>query len=146
MEEGILNKLEKYFSKEENELFLGRPVDNKVIEKAEKELNVKFDDNYKEFISKFGGSYIGFPIYAFNNCDMLSEDTVVDLTNDFRTSYSFDKKYDIINKSYVISMDGNGDPIIINPKGEVLIYYHDNDIQEILSNSFKELIETYLPN
>jgi len=140
----MIKKLEDYFSREENKLFIGQPVENKVIESAEKQLNVKFDNDYKEFITRFGGSYIGLPIYAFNNCEMLSNETVIDLTLDFRGTYLVDNRFPLIQESYVISMSGNGDPVIISPHGKVEIYYHDNNEKEILADSFQELLQMYL--
>ena len=144
MDDIMIKKLEDYFSREKNELFIGQPVENKAIESAEKQLNVKFDNDYKEFITRFGGSYIGLPIYAFNNCKMLSDKTVIDLTLDFRNTYLVDNRFPLIHKSYVISMSGNGDPVIISPHGKVEMYYHDNNKKEVLSNSFQELLQMHL--
>ena len=140
----IIKKLKVFFAKKENKLFVGSPVEKKVIENAEKQLNVKFDKDYKEFMTYFGGSYVGFPIYAFNNCKMLSDETVVDLTLDFRKTYLANNRFPIIQESYVISISGNGDPIIIRPDGKIEIYYHDNDKKEILAESFILLLKTMI--
>mgnify|MGYP000473657581 CR=1 FL=1 len=34
-----------------------------------------------------------------------------------------------VTDTYVISDDGSGNPIMINSKGEVEIYYHDSDAE-----------------
>ncbi|MCH4829560.1 SMI1/KNR4 family protein [Flavobacterium columnare] len=144
MKQEIIDKIKSILS--ENELFAGKPVDEEIIKNAEKELNVNFDKDYIQFLSLFGGSFTGFPVYGFNNCDMLSEETVVDLSNDFRDNYLNDNRCDLIQESYVISISGNGDPVFISPDNKVWIYYHDNDETEELNKSFEELIEKNLLN
>lgn len=142
MKQQVIDKIKTILS--DNDLFAGKSVDELVIKNAEKELNVKFDKDYTEFLSLFGGSYTGFPVYGFNNCDMLSEETVIDLTEDFRKSYLEDDRCELIQSSYVISVGGNGDPVFISPDNKVWIYYHDNDEIEELNNSFEELLEENL--
>ena len=123
---------------------MGTSVEQEIIENAEKQLNVKFDNDYKEFIGCFGGSYIGFPLYAFNNCKMLSDETIVDLTLNFRDAYLLENKFPIIQESYVISVDGNGDPLVITPDGKVVIYYHDNNEQKVLADSFYVFLKSMM--
>lgn len=142
MKQEIINKIKLILS--DNDLFAGKPVDQETIKNAEKELNVNFDKGYVEFLSLFGGSYTGFPVYGFNNCEMLSEETVIDLTTDFRNNYSVDNRCKLIQSSYVISISGNGDPIFISPDNKVWIYYHDDDEIEELNRSFEKLIEENL--
>lgn len=139
MKKETINKIKSILSK--NELFAGKPVEKNIIKDAQEKLNVKFDNCYIEFLTLFGGSFTGVSVYGFNNCEMLSEETVVDLTLDFRTNYSIDNRCEIIQMSYVISMSGNGDPIFISPDNRVFIYYHDNDEISELNNSFEELLE-----
>lgn len=142
MKQEIIDKIKLIFS--DNDLFAGKPVNEEIIENAEKELNVNFDIDYVQFLRLFGGSYTGFPVYGFNNCEMLSEETVIDLTRDFRNSYSVDNRCELIQSSYVISISGNGDPVFISPDNKVWIYYHDDDEMEELNKSFEELIEQNL--
>lgn len=75
---------------------------------------------------------------------MLSSQTVVDITNEFRENYKQDNRCPIIQESYVISITGSGAPVMVTPSGEILIFYHDSDSQEIYSQSFSELIEKNL--
>ena len=142
MRKEIIDKIKLILS--DNDFFAGKSVDEETIKNAEKELNVKFDKDYVQFLSLFGGSYTGFPVYGFNNCEMLSEETVTDLTKDFRNNYSSDNRCQLIQSSYVISVSGNGDPVFISPNDKVWIYYHDNDEIEELNKSFAELIEENL--
>lgn len=144
MNRELYNRINIFFSKKENEIFKGNPVSDEEIDEAQKELHVKFSEEYIDFLKKFGGSYVGVPIYGFNNSEMLSNQTVVDLTNEFRESYKQDNRCPIIQESYVISITGNGDPVMVVPSGEILIFYHDSDSQEIYSQSFLELIERNL--
>ena len=142
MKQELISKIKLILS--DNDLFAGKPVNEEIIKKAEKELNVNFDNDYVQFLRLFGGSYTGFPVYGFNNCEMLSEETVIDLTKDFRNSYSIDNRCELIQSSYVISISGNGDPVFISPDNKVWIYYHDDDETEELNKSFEELIEQNL--
>lgn len=144
MKQELINKIKVLLSK--NDFFSGKPVNEEIIKKAEKELNVNFDKDYIQFLTIFGGSYTGFPVYGFNNCEMLSEETIIDLTKDFRNNYSIDNRCELIQSSYVISISGNGDPVFISPDNKVWIYYHDNDEMEELKKSFEELIEDNLMN
>lgn len=142
MKQEVIDKIKLILS--ENDLFAGKSVDEETIKNAEKELNVNFDKDYVQFLSLFGGSYTGFSIYGFNNCEMLSEETVIDLTKDFRSNYLIDNRSELIQSSYVISVSGNGDPVFISPDNKVWIYYHDDDEIEELNKSFEELIEQTL--
>jgi hypothetical protein len=142
MKQEVIDKIKSILS--DNDLFAGKSVNEEMIKNAEKELNVNFDKDYVQFLSLFGGSYTGFPVYGFNNCEMLSEETVIDLTKDFRNNYSVDNRCELMQSSYVISISGNGDPVFISPDNKVLIYYQDNDEIEELNKSFEELIEEHL--
>ena len=142
MKQEVIDKIKLILS--ENDLFAGKSVDEETIKNAETELNVNFDKDYVQFLSLFGGSYTGFSIYGFNNCEMLSEETVIDLTKDFRSNYLIDNRCELIQSSYVISVSGNGDPVFISPDNKVWIYYHDDDEIEELNKSFEELIEQNL--
>ena len=145
MNDNLLKRLEDYFSNEENSLYKGQPATDEQISNAEEALDIKFDKDYIEFIKLYGGSFVGLPVYAFSNSKMLSDQSIVDLTKEFRDAYREDDRIPIVQSSSVISIEGNGDPIMITPSGEILIYYHDNDESEIIADSFEQLIETSLP-
>ncbi|MFW0737766.1 SMI1/KNR4 family protein [Flavobacterium sp. T12S277] len=142
MKQELIDKIKVILS--DDDLFAGKSVNEETIKNAETELNVKFDNDYAQFLSLFGGSYTGFPVYGFNNCEMLSEETVIDLTKDFRSNYLVDNRCELIQSSYVISVSGNGDPVFISPDNKVWIYYHDDDETEEVNKSFEELIEENL--
>ncbi|MGQ7853702.1 SMI1/KNR4 family protein [Pedobacter sp. WC2501] len=144
MDNTLFRKIEDFLSNDENVIFRGGPTECDMIAIAEKELNVNFDKDYIEFLKLFGGSFVGLPIYGFKNSEMLSDQTVVDLTKEFRENYAYDNRCPEIQNSYVISVEGNGDPIMINSDGEVLIYNHDDDTLEQIAPSFERLIEDNL--
>ncbi|MEC0090857.1 hypothetical protein [Paenibacillus macquariensis] len=50
---------------------------------------------------------------------------------------------EILQTSYVISMDGSGNPIIINDVRNDFICYHDNGESELLADSIETLIEDH---
>jgi hypothetical protein len=139
MEEVLIVAIRTFFVKEENAIFSGNPVEEKVLAEAENTLGLSFDKDYKQFIINFGGSFIGIPVYGFNNSIMLSSESVVDLTVEFRESYFEEGKFSPIQTGYVIS-EINGDPVIMQEKGPVIIYYHDNDDFAVLAQTFEELI------
>ncbi|GAF06080.1 hypothetical protein JCM16418_22 [Paenibacillus pini JCM 16418] len=89
----------------------------------------------------FGGAYAGLAVHAFSNGSSLGNETVVDLTLGFREQFKDLPFAEVLRTSYVISMNGSGDPIIINQAGKVIIYYHDSGETELLADSFEVLVE-----
>ncbi|MFD2909201.1 SMI1/KNR4 family protein [Flavobacterium ardleyense] len=144
MEQDLINRISNFIHPNSEIDLSGIPATDLEIINAETILNVKFHSDYKEFIKKFGGSYAGIPIYAFKNNEMLSSDTVIDLTKNFRQDYHEDRRSNIINKSYVISFDDMGNPIMIDKDENMIIFYHDSDGYAILTNSFASLIQGIL--
>ncbi|MNJ59959.1 hypothetical protein D3C77_556660 [compost metagenome] len=104
-------------------------------------MEVNFHEDYVHFISTFGGAFAGLAVYAFSNGSSLGNETVVDLTLGFREQCKELPFAEVLRTSYVISMDGSGDPIIINQAGKVFICYHDTGEIKLLADSFEELIE-----
>lgn len=141
MNDALMQRLTHFLAKEENDNLLGKPALDEEIKAAEEKLNVKFHRDYKDFIKCFGGAYAGLDIHAFSNGSCLGKETVVELTLEFRQSYAGDERAVELNKSYVISITGTGDPIIINPAGEVVALYHDSDEREVLAASLEALLQ-----
>jgi cell wall assembly regulator SMI1 len=141
MNDTLMQRLTHFFAKEEHDTLRGRPALDEEIKAAEEKLNVKFHDDYKNFIKRFGGAHAGMNVHAFSNGSSLGKETVVGLTLGARESYAGDERAVELNKSYVISLTGAGDPIIINPVGEVVALYHDSDEREVLAASLEELLQ-----
>ena len=129
-----------------NALFAGSGATPGQLAEAETQLSIKLDADYREFIALFGGSYVGIEIYGFNNCEMLSTETVVDLTISFRRDYQAAGCWPILAQSCVISITGSGDPVVLDPQGRIRVYYHDNNEEETVAESFQELIASCLPD
>jgi hypothetical protein len=141
MNNELMHRLEHFLAKEEHDTLRGKPALDEEIDAAEEKLNVKLHSDYKDFIKRFGGAHAGMNIHAFSNGSSLGKETVIELTLDARESYAGDERATELNKSYVISISGTGDPIIINPVGEVVVLYHDSDEREVLAASFEELLQ-----
>ena len=119
----------------------GVSATSKEVAKAEEELKIMLDDDYKESIARFGGFYAGVAVHAFSNASDMGRETVIELTNRCRNSFRESDYFDEINGSLVFSDDGAGNPITINSSGQVVIYYHDSGYKEVLSESFESFIE-----
>ncbi|RXZ81014.1 SMI1/KNR4 family protein [Paenibacillaceae bacterium] len=141
MKDALMDRLKIFLHREDNSTLVGTPASQEEISKAQQRLNVTFHENYLHFIRTFGGAYAGLAIHAFSNGSSLGNETVVDLTLGFREQFKESPFAEVLRTSYAISMDGSGDPIIINQAGKVFICYHDNGEIKLLADSFEELIE-----
>lgn len=127
MKQKLIERLNAFLKKHK---MLGTPATDEQIEQAEKELNVKFSSDYIDFIKNFGRAWAGIEIFAFED-----NETVVGYTQSLREVHTE------TSESYAIADDGAGNPIMINPNGEVLIFYHDNGESEIVASSLEVFIE-----
>ncbi|MFG0270989.1 MULTISPECIES: SMI1/KNR4 family protein [Pseudomonas] len=140
MNKSLQKRIEKIVEND-NDL-RGRPATDKEIKDAEINLNVTFDTQYIDFIKIFGGAFCGIAIHAFDNGDMIGDETVTELTQRFR-KYTPNLSNELMN-SYVISDDGAGNPILISRTGHILIYFHDSGEAEVLHNTFNDLLNQAL--
>ncbi|GGG69852.1 SMI1/KNR4 family protein [Paenibacillus radicis (ex Gao et al. 2016)] len=141
MKDALMERLKIFLHREDNKTLVGTPASQEEIAKAEQRLNVNFHEDYIDFIKTFGGAFGGLPVHAFSNGSSLGNETVVELTIGFREQFQDSPFAEVLQTSYVISMDGSGDPIIINQAGKVFICYHDNGEIKLIADSFQELIE-----
>ncbi|KOR89161.1 SMI1/KNR4 family protein [Paenibacillus solani] len=141
MNEALMERLQKFLSREDRASLVGCPATQEEISHAEQLLNVSFHEDYLRFIRMFGGAYAGLPIHAFSNGSSIGNETIVDLTLDFREQCKELPFGEELRVSYVISIDGSGDPIIIDQTGKVFICYHDTGEVKFLADSFEALIE-----
>lgn len=139
----LLDQISAYLAR--HELYRGAPATEAQLRRATAELGVRLPDDYRAFLARFGGSYVGIPIVGFNNCPMLPPTDVVTLTQEFRQAYAASARWPIIQQSCVVALTGSGDPVILAPTGQVLVYYHDSDTEEVLAASLAELIGQHLP-
>lgn len=139
MNDALIQRLALFLEK--HDTLRGKPARDEEIKAAEEKLNVTFHTGYKDFIKRFGGAYAGMSIHAFSNGSSLGKETLVELTLSARESYAGDERATELSKSYVISLTATGDPVIINPAGEVVVLYHDSDEREVLAASFEALLQ-----
>ncbi|OON69091.1 SMI1/KNR4 family protein [Hymenobacter sp. CRA2] len=144
MKAELITRLRRFLA--QHKLFGGQPATEAQLAGAEQGLGVRFEADYRQFMALFGGSYVGVPVYGFNNCAMLPDTTVVGLTLDLRAAYRPQDRWPVLERSYVVSMTGSGDPIIINAQGLVVVFYHDCEQEDVLAATFQELIEQNLPD
>ena len=144
MDKILLERLTVFFSSDMGEMFVGEGVDEKEVQSMEVALGIDFDEGYRDYIKNFGGSFVGVPVYAANNNSMLSDETVVELNRKLRLEYESDPRGEGLTKSLVFSVTDMGDPIMVNPEGKIVTFYHDDSEVEELACSFDDYIETLL--
>jgi len=141
MKEALIERLKIFLLREDNSTLVGTPAREEEIAKAEQQLKVNFHEDYLQFIKMFGGAYAGLAIHAFSNGSIIGKETIVDLTLEFREQFKEHPFAEVLRTSYIISMDGSGDPILINKAGKVFVCYHNTGEIKQIANSFEKLIE-----
>ena len=77
----VLEQLIAFFQK--NPVAHGKPTTDDEVLNIEKALNIKLDDDFKEFTMRFGGCVVrDTQIYGIHNSEFLGEDTIIDLNKD----------------------------------------------------------------
>jgi hypothetical protein len=136
MKEETHRKIEDYQA--EYEGCQGEPATLEQVTAAEAVLGVSFSDDYKEFLSIYGGAEVGaYTIMGLNKAEETSPFlwNVVDVTNKFiKDGCSF------IVGNYVVSVDLGGSPIFVDGSGVVWIFDHDSGAVEEKAKSVEEYI------
>jgi len=119
----------------------GIPVkDNNLIQDAEKKLGVHFSESFIAFLKKFGGALLeGHVIYGLISSDQSSflSETIIERTKFFKET----QKWPDIENWYIVSDDGSGNPIGVDPEGKVWLSDHDAGFEQIkLADSFEEFL------
>ncbi|MCR6678368.1 SMI1/KNR4 family protein [Escherichia marmotae] len=144
MNEELLARVREEITSDQDMVLYGVPASDEEIIQAEKILNIKFNNQYIEFIKLFGGAFGGIAIHAFKNGSLIGKASVVDLTQKFRETYS-DLDENILTSFYVISDDGGGNPIIMDTDGRIFIFLHDSYEIECLYSSLDDLLVKSFP-
>lgn len=132
MKKELIERLRRFLSAHD---MIGIPASAEQVIQAEQELGVKFSPAYIDFVLNFGKAYAGMMINSLDG-----NENVVDETKSLR------EVHPDVTDTYVISDDGSGNPIMINSKGEVEIYYHDSDAEiETIAPSLEQFIEDNFP-
>ncbi|HDV2251923.1 TPA: SMI1/KNR4 family protein, partial [Escherichia coli] len=67
MNQELLERVRKEITSDQDMVLYGIPASDEDITHAENILNIKFNDQYIQFIKLFGGAFGGISIHAFNN-------------------------------------------------------------------------------
>lgn len=115
-------------------------VTDEQIFEAEEALNLKFSQSYKFFLKNYEASAVGeLDIFTITKSEHSSswKWSIIDRTKHYKEH----EKWPDINDWYIVSDNGSGDPIGINPKGEIWISYHNSGFeQEKLADDFEEFL------
>lgn len=136
-------KLKNYFV-DDREDYYAVPAAEENIKTAENILELKFSDSYKKFLSLYGGAMIsGDLVYGLSYQVDMDKDTwsVVDKTKFYKEV----QKWPGIEDWYIISDDGRGNPIGVDPAGKVWLSDHDSNFEKVkLADNFEEFLEKLL--
>src|SRR3989338_6817562 len=145
MSSNVWTMLDDYFSSNDGVMLHGLGVHSSQIKIAEDILDLKFSDAHKRFIEKYDGALLpGQTIYGLfqipDEKPYILENIIL------KTIYAKTKqKWPGIEDWYIISDDGRGNPIGVNPKGEVFLSDHDSGFEQVkLADSFEEFLHKLL--
>lgn len=119
----------------------GEPVTEEEIRRAESALGLMIPPDYREVLLGWGGTMAGsYPLYGLRPVTIMGNSwSLVERTQRYRAM-----KWPGIENWLVISTDGYGNPIGIDPQGRVLRSEHDAafEITE-LAPSFEAFLRKY---
>lgn len=112
-------------------------MDEFEIVEIESKLGVKFPDDYRKFISKFGSTGVGsLGIYGKGESEFGPSGNVLEETMDFIESEMFGDKF---KELIVVSSDGFGNPIgFLKGRREIISPDHDTGKVHLIANTFEE--------
>ncbi|CAM5732708.1 SMI1/KNR4 family protein [Streptomyces microflavus] len=116
----------------------GTPTDRAELASAISPLGVGLDPDYAEFVERFGGCYVGIPVYGLRNSDLLEHVSVVDLTLRSRRD-----GWPGTDRGLVVSFDLAGNPLVLTPGGPVTSYDHDAGRACELAQGFVTLLDQH---
>jgi len=118
----------------------GKSNDEEKIKQAEESLALTFTSSYKKFLNKYGSATLpGHIIYGLTPLPEMGTtiNNVIDKTNFYKQT----QKWPGIDNWYIISDDGRGNPIGIDPEGKVWLSDHDADFEQVnLAENFEKFL------
>ena len=118
------------------------PATPEEIQTAEREIGLPFAEDFREFLLRYGGAYVGWcEIYGIREPALFRSDT--DKTkNQLVMMQSFYKRgFPGIGEWVIIADDGRGNPIGIAPDGTVQRIDHDCGMEvDTLAVTFEQFI------
>ena len=135
MKRSTLRKIEKQFERWPDMRAEG--ASEAMIEEAKQALGCTFDKQYREFLTRYGSGRVGpDPIFGVFPAPDLGKDwSVVDMTRTFRR-----QGWPGVDDWYVISVDGQGNPVGMDSRGRVRISDHDVGDQAMLARTFEKYL------
>jgi len=136
MKNDVWIQLENYGEKYEHLKCINSTEDQ--IREAENLLGLDFSKSFKIFLKHYQLSSLGcLNFYTLN--PSIDSSTALWSLIEANKWFKEDEKWPGIDDWCIIANDGSGNPIGINPRGEIWISYHDaNFEQEKLADDFEE--------
>ncbi len=115
-------------------------VPEEEIKEAQKQLNLNFDNSYTKFILHYGGGIVGSHfIYGLKKQSNMGNTLTSVLTA--TKFYKEEQEWPDIEDWYIVSDDGKGNPIGIDPQGIVWLSDHDAGFEKVkLAVNFEEFL------
>lgn len=137
MRADTLQELER--DRERYPMLYGTPAVEEIIEEASEQIGMPFPNEYREFLTRFGGAIVGaYPVFGVTPVEELGNRwSVVDINRTYR-----DDQWPGISEWLIVSADHAGNPIGIVPDGTV--WLSDHDFGEIvpIATSFEDFIRS----
>ncbi len=139
MKPETLSILEKEFA-QFPEMVAG-PVDAQEIGNLEKAVGFPLAEDYKLFVSRFGGAIVGpFRIFGLRASTAMGrhESSALETTRRFR-----DDEWEGVGDWLVISMDHSGNPVGLDRDGRIWISDHDAGAVQQLALTFEDYLRRW---
>jgi hypothetical protein len=113
----------------------GRPIPAAELRSRLRTIDVVPDDDYAEFVGRWGGCFVGVSVHVWDNASLLGRESCVELTTWARDAFG------PLIDGVVFADDGAGNPMWIGSDGTVRLADHDNGDTVVLAPSFSSLLE-----
>jgi len=123
-------------------MLVAEPVPEHELADAQREIGAAFDDDYRDFVSRYGGAMVGsLPVLGLRQAEVMGVDlySVVNTTLRFRA-----EGWPGVEDWVVVSVDGSGNPIGLAEDGSVWLADHDSREVRLVSSDFETFIEGLL--
>jgi len=108
------------------------------IDAAAGRLGVNFCEEYEEFLERYGAAMVNqYPVLGLRQAEVMGNDawSVLEVTQRFR-----DDGWPGGEAWYIVSIDGAGNPIGLDPSGRVLVSDHNVGSIEEVAESFERFL------
>jgi cell wall assembly regulator SMI1 len=115
----------------------GGPVPQEEIDAASGTLDVRFPDDYREFVIRHGGAIVGpYPVFGLRPVEpMGNEWSVLEVNRRYRS-----ERWPGVAGWLIVSVDHAGNPMGIGPDGRVWISDHDFGDVSPIADSFEHFL------